>query len=380
MTPDFEKLRDKYLRLMPSGSIKWLLIAESPPSQRSETPYFFYYDGDDVNELGGLFETTMMALYKDLWNQTVAAGGSYPSIKRSLLTRFSSDGFYLIDETDQILSGLSLTEKRQALVGVRDGGLLLGQLEDLAKKGFLTANSRIVLVSALGYDLFFGYLRGKSIQGRSGSIELKELVVNKRIPLPYRGREAIYIEAIRSLCAGTVTKTKVPNNRGDSESQTGTMPVGSRKSIATKPPIDRIVVDGSNVACYEMGHEKADLSQLTLAYRQLRTKYGFNTIRIIVGAGLRHKAGLESFEELQRVFEKEKEKRGSRILFQAPARTNDDTHIITYAIENDCLILTDDLYRDYLSAHPHHSKEVERRLVKYMIMDGSLIITGYPPY
>lgn len=382
MVPDFGRLRGKYLKLMPEGVVNHLLIAESPPNQRSDVPFFFYYDGEDVEEFGGLFENTMSALYPDLWTAAEESGRSCSDVKRTFLKRFSEDGFYLIDETDQALSGLRKSKKKEVLNRVRDSGSLLKQIDALARHGYVTDDTKIVLISALGYDVFFDYLKAHSVQSLSGELSLRELMVDKRIPLPYRGNEGDYVRSIRILKNGQIvanepTKRKPILTR---ESPATRSPPPSRKVISLRPPIDRIVLDGSNVSCYGMESGIADFAQLLSVYRQLLSKYGFSQVKVIIGPGMRHKEGPKPFEWLEMKFNTEKDRRKATVFYQAPAGTSDDAFIINFAIENDYLILTNDRYLDHKTARPRDRSEIDRRLVKYMVIDGNLSITGFPAY
>lgn len=382
MTLDFGALRGKYLRLMPNGTIDSLLIAESPPNQRSNVPFFFYYDGKDIGDLGGLFEHTMSALYPDMWRAAEESGESLSDVKRTFLRKFSEDGFYLIDETDQILSGLRKSKKREVLNRVRDSGSLLKQIDALARHGYLTNKTKVVLISALGYDVFFDYLKAQSVRSRSGELSLNELMVDKRIPLPYRGNEGDYVRSIRSLKKGqaSVIEPSKPRIASKLQAPIPTSPSPSRRIIPLRPPIDRIVVDGSNISCYGMESGIADFTQLLSVYRQLSSKYGFHQVKVIIGPGMRHKEGPKPFEWLEMKFNTEKDRRKTTVFYQAPAGASDDAFIINFAIENDYLILTNDRYLDHKMARPNDRSEIDRRLVKYMVIDENLSITGFPAY
>jgi len=122
----------------------------------------------------------------------------------------------------------------------------------------------------------------------------------------------------------------------------------------------------------------ADVSHLIAVFEQLRNDYGFEEVRIIIGAGLRHKVETTEFDRLRTRFEEEKRKTGHGVLHQAPAGINDDDFIIDHAVKENYLILTNDLYRDYQEKHPEMKCEVQGRLVKYMIIDDKLRIVSYP--
>lgn len=156
---------------------------------------------------------------------------------------------------------------------------------------------------------------------------------------------------------------------------------GDRKRRrASGPPISRIIIDGSNLACYGMPYGSANVTQLSNSYDQLISDYGFEDVKIIIGSGLWRKVNKQDFESLTKRFESERAIRGHGILFQAPAKQNDDTFIIDYAINEDYLILSNDLYRDHLEERPEDSTEIQRRLVKYMVIDNGLRIVEFPDY
>lgn len=111
----FELAREKYK----PEKIKFLLIAEAPPSV--ESGCFFYFE--DVRKGDSLFLETMKALYPDKYTNTPDVRAR----KKEFLQRFKNDGFYLIDSLDhpiersnkieQIKNGLQqLIEKIERLV------------------------------------------------------------------------------------------------------------------------------------------------------------------------------------------------------------------------------------------------------------------------
>jgi len=166
----------------------------------------------------------------------------------------------------------------------------------------------------------------------------------------------------------------------DSEPGLKVSSVSDRKSRIGRPPIERIIIDGSNVAHHEMPNRSADVYQLMAAYDQLLSIYGFKQIKILIGPGLRHSVTERDFKELLKKFEDGGARGEEKMLYQAPAGENDDSFIIDYAIEHDSLILSNDLYRDHIERHAGDRVEIQRRLVKYMIMDGDLIISRFPDY
>ena len=184
-TIDFEAYRRKYLKFMPEGEIKYLLIAESPPNQTREAPWFFYYDEDDAQALGGLFEHTMRARYEERWRNLRWIGRDASASKRALLERFSSEGFYLIDETDELIAGVSKVKKRQALQRVIDSKSLARTIANLANESYLTTATKVAFISCMGYDRLFNHLSTSSVLIDKNEVKLKELLMEVRVPMPF---------------------------------------------------------------------------------------------------------------------------------------------------------------------------------------------------
>jgi hypothetical protein len=119
-----------------------------------------------------------------------------------------------------------------------------------------------------------------------------------------------------------------------------------------------VLVDGSNVAHSTEG-EKAQLANI-VAVREKMTEEGFEPI-VVVDAALRHqiddRSGYEQMVE-------------SGIVRQAPAGTDADYFILSFARELDARIVSNDRYRDRLSAFPDASE----RLIRYMIVEGEVVL------
>jgi hypothetical protein len=120
-----------------------------------------------------------------------------------------------------------------------------------------------------------------------------------------------------------------------------------------------VLVDGSNVAHSTEG-EKAQLANI-VAVREKMTEEGFGPIVVVVDAALRHqiddRSGYEQMVE-------------SGIVRQAPAGTDADYFILSFARELDARIVSNDRYRDRLSAFPDASD----RLIRYMIVEGEVVL------
>lgn len=119
-----------------------------------------------------------------------------------------------------------------------------------------------------------------------------------------------------------------------------------------------VLVDGSNVAHSTEG-EKAQLANI-LAMREKMAEEGFEPV-VVVDAALRHqiddRAGYEQLVE-------------SGVVRQAPAGTDADYFILSFARELDARIVSNDRFRDQLSAFPDASD----RLIRYMIVGSEVVL------
>lgn len=123
----------------------------------------------------------------------------------------------------------------------------------------------------------------------------------------------------------------------------------------TKPIV---LVDGSNVAHSTEG-EKAQLANIT-AMREKMQEEGFDPV-VVVDAALRHQiddpAGYERLVE-------------SGAVRQAPAGTDADYFLLSFARELDARIVSNDRFRDRLNAFP----DAADRLIRYMIVEREVVL------
>lgn len=134
----FEQARRRYR----PRCIKYLLIAEAPPSV--ESGRFFYYER--VPKYDSLFLETMKVLYPN-------DCGNIPDVRKNkpmFLDQFMNDGFYLIDSMDSPLINLKnrVGQIRTSLPSLKE------KIGRLANK-----NTKIILISRPVYDACFQELR-----------------------------------------------------------------------------------------------------------------------------------------------------------------------------------------------------------------------------
>jgi hypothetical protein len=119
-----------------------------------------------------------------------------------------------------------------------------------------------------------------------------------------------------------------------------------------------VLVDGSNVAHSTEG-EQAQLANI-LAVRQKLTEEGLEPV-VVVDAALRHqiddRAGYEQLVD-------------QGVVRQAPAGTDADYFILSFARELDARIVSNDRFRDRLSDFP----DATDRLIRYMIVEHEVVL------
>lgn len=120
----------------------------------------------------------------------------------------------------------------------------------------------------------------------------------------------------------------------------------------------RVLVDASNVAHATEGGE-ARLRNITLVQEKLR-EAGLEPI-VVADAALRHqiddKAAYEKLVD-------------EGLVHQAPAGTDADYFILSFAREMDARILTNDRFRDRAKDFPRE----RNRVIRFMIVDGEVVL------
>ena len=124
-----------------------------------------------------------------------------------------------------------------------------------------------------------------------------------------------------------------------------------------RAPPTRAIVDGSNVAHSTEG-ERPRLRNIILVRDKLREE-GMEAI-LVVDAALRHRiddpAGLERLVDAGEVN-------------QAPAGTDADYFILSFARELDAAIVSNDRFKDRIAAFP----EAEDDMIRYMIVADEVV-------
>ncbi len=120
----------------------------------------------------------------------------------------------------------------------------------------------------------------------------------------------------------------------------------------------RVLVDASNVAHSTEGGE-ARLRNIRLVEEKLRGE-GLEPI-IVADAALRHQ--IDDKPAYEKLIDDGK-------VHQAPAGTDADYFILSFAREMDARILTNDRFRDRAKDFPRE----RNRVIRYMIVDGEVVL------
>ena len=119
-----------------------------------------------------------------------------------------------------------------------------------------------------------------------------------------------------------------------------------------------VLVDGSNVA-HSSERERPELANIVAVCDKLR-EGGYDPV-VVVDAALRHqiddRAGYERMVD-------------GGMIRQAPAGTDADYFILSFARELEASIVSNDRFRDRQKAFP----DAARRLIRYMVVKGEVVL------
>jgi hypothetical protein len=119
-----------------------------------------------------------------------------------------------------------------------------------------------------------------------------------------------------------------------------------------------VLVDGSNVA-HSAERGQARVENIILVCEKLAEE-GLAPV-VVVDAALRHQIDDEDkYEELV----------GKGEIRQAPAGTDADYFILSFARELDASIVSNDRFKDHQNAFP----EARERVIRYMIVEGEVVL------
>jgi Zc3h12a-like Ribonuclease NYN domain len=127
---------------------------------------------------------------------------------------------------------------------------------------------------------------------------------------------------------------------------------------STRAPRTVVVVDGSNVAHSSEG-EMPRLANIIAVCDRLREE-GLEPL-VLADAALRHQ--IDDRNGYERLVDEGE-------IRQAPAGTDADYFILSFARELDASIVSNDQFRDRKKAFP----DAASRLIKYMVMKGEVVL------
>ena len=127
---------------------------------------------------------------------------------------------------------------------------------------------------------------------------------------------------------------------------------------ANRAPPTKAIVDGSNVAHATEG-ERPRLRNIILVRDKLREE-GLEPI-LVVDAALRHR--IDDSAGLERLVDQ-------GVVNQAPAGTDADYFILSFARELDAAIVSNDRFKDRIAAFP----EAEEDMIRYMIVADEVVL------
>ena len=128
--------------------------------------------------------------------------------------------------------------------------------------------------------------------------------------------------------------------------------------MSPRSQFTRAIIDASNVAHSGEGGT-ARVRYIRLMCEKLSTE-GLDPL-VVADAALRHQ--VDDADAYERLVE-------SGVVHQAPAGTDADYFILTFARELDALVVSNDRFRDRLKSFP----ELRRRLVRYMILEDEVVL------
>jgi hypothetical protein len=129
-------------------------------------------------------------------------------------------------------------------------------------------------------------------------------------------------------------------------------------SARPRPESERVIVDASNVA-HASEQSSARLANVRLVRDHL-TEEGMTPI-LVADAALRHKIDdADGYEALVKAGD----------IQQAPAGTDADYFILTFARELDAAVLSNDRFKERIA----HFPDVRDRIIRYMIVAGEVVL------
>ncbi|MCG3167933.1 MAG: hypothetical protein POELPBGB_03733 [Bacteroidia bacterium] len=128
----------------------------------------------------------------------------------------------------------------------------------------------------------------------------------------------------------------------------------------------KVVIDGSNVAHNSQGNEKskARVANIIALTKELQ-KRGFTDISVIADAALRHRLeDKDKLGELKKLVD----------YLEAPAETQADMFILQYVKMQHCLLVSNDLFRDWKNIDPWVAHNIDYYRIAFLIKEDAVLL------
>lgn len=128
----------------------------------------------------------------------------------------------------------------------------------------------------------------------------------------------------------------------------------------------KVVIDGSNVAHNSHGnqHSKPYAANIINMVHELKRR-GFNDIAVIADASLRHRLeDKNKLNELKKITE----------YMEAPAETPADIFILQYVKQEHCLLVSNDLFREWKLTDPWVALNLDYYRIAFMIKENTVLL------
>ncbi|MFA6437233.1 MAG: hypothetical protein WC242_03650 [Candidatus Paceibacterota bacterium] len=161
-------LREKYKPL----KIKYLIIAESPPLCEDSSVRFFYNPSQEKYDF--MFRAIMETIFSDFKNKYRKGD------KNIYLERFKSEGFYMIDSTDDPINRLNEKDRNKKII-------LDSKKKIIEIKKLISKETPIFLIKKNVFEIFSNILKKQGYN----------VVNNEFIPFPGFGNQLKFKEVFK---------------------------------------------------------------------------------------------------------------------------------------------------------------------------------------
>jgi hypothetical protein len=139
------------------NKIKVLFIAESPPAYKDKSKMsYFYFENNPGGDI--LFATLIKAIYGENYRKN-------ENLKRDLLERLKKNGYFLKDAVTKPINtdkkGRKRTDKERETIIEEERNKLLKELKIMFKRGFITSDTKLILIKETVYNKLREFLDSK---------------------------------------------------------------------------------------------------------------------------------------------------------------------------------------------------------------------------